>query len=122
MNTVATPPPSDLPAAFGRYTLLKLLGSGGMGAVYLAQDRQLDRRVAIKVPHLGGDAGPTVLARFTTEARAAAAIQHANICPIYDVGEVDGLPYLTMGFIEGQPLADFMAVHPPTARASAFLV
>jgi formylglycine-generating enzyme required for sulfatase activity len=93
-----------LPEPFGRYRILKKLGQGGMGSVYLAHDTQLGRKVGLKVPHLEpGDA--TVLQRFYREARAAATLHHPNICPVHDVGEQDGIPYLTMAFIEGRTLA-----------------
>ena len=113
--------PNDLPAPFGRYRLLKLLGEGGMGRVYLAHDPQLDRPVALKVPLFSEEDGPAILQRFDREARASATILHANVCPIYDVGEVDGVPYLTMAFIEGKPLEEFAALKPLTPRQAAFL-
>src|SRR5579871_3557000 len=74
----------DLPLLFGRYRITKLIGEGGMGAVYLARDTQLDRDVALKIPQFAGS-DPTVLERFHQEARAAATVQHPNICPIFDV-------------------------------------
>jgi serine/threonine protein kinase len=93
-----------LPRPFGRYTLRKLLGEGGMGRVYLAHDAQLDRLVALKMPNpVVGVAGWRE--RFLTEARAAATLTHPNVCPVHDVGEVDGQPYLTMAYIEGETLA-----------------
>ena len=101
------PTPKELPEQFGRYRILKKLGAGGMGAVYLAEDQQLERRVALKVPRFGPDDGPEVLERFYREARAAAKIVHPNICRVYDVGEEDGIPYLTMDYIEGKPLTAF---------------
>jgi serine/threonine protein kinase/WD40 repeat protein len=116
-------PPSELPAPFGRYNLLKLLGQGGMGSVYLALDTQLDRRVALKTPLFDTADGSQILERFYREARAAATVHHPNICPIYDVGECNGVPYLTMAFIDGKPLADFAGGNkPPTPRQSALLV
>jgi hypothetical protein len=114
--------PDELPAAFGRYRLLKLLGKGGMGAVYLAHDTQLDRPVALKVPFFSRADGPPILARFYREARSAATVLHPNVCPVYDVGEVGGVPYLTMAFIEGKSLADFARTRPLTPRQSAMLV
>jgi hypothetical protein len=99
------PPPGALPAHFGRYRIIRRLGRGGMGTVYLAHDSQLDRRVALKIPHFASEDGPAVLERFHREARAAAALNHPNICPVHDIGEVDGTPYLTMAFIEGESLA-----------------
>ncbi len=89
---------------FGRYRLIRLLGEGGMGRVYLAHDKQLDRPVALKMPRLDS-AGGIVLERFLREARSAATLRHPNICPIFDVGELEGVCYLTMAFIEGEPLA-----------------
>jgi predicted Ser/Thr protein kinase len=95
---------TDMQGDFGRYRILKKLGQGGMGAVYLAHDTQLDRKVALKVPHLTST-DPQVLRRFLQEARAAATIEHPNICPVYDVGEVGGRHYVTLAYIEGQPLS-----------------
>jgi hypothetical protein len=85
------------------------LGKGGMGAVYLAHDTQLDRPVALKVPTFAADDDSQVLERFYREARAAATVFHPNVCPVHDVGEIDGVPYLTMGYIEGKPLGEFVA-------------
>jgi Protein kinase domain/HEAT repeats len=95
-----------LPTQFGRYRLVRQLGAGGMGTVWLAQDTDLDRPVALKMPRLQPGDGPQVLERFYQEARAAAHLSHPNICPVHDVGSVDGVPYLTMAFIEGVPLSD----------------
>src|SRR5438105_9434707 len=96
-----------LPEEFGRYRILRPLGQGGMGTVYLAQDTQLDRLVALKVPRLGDDdqLAPEDLKRFFREARAAASLMHPNLCPIFDVGQVDGTPYLTMAYLEGRLLS-----------------
>jgi serine/threonine protein kinase len=91
----------------GRYRIEKQIGKGGMGAVYLAHDEELDRRVALKVPRFEAP-GSDVKERFYREARAAAAVEHPNICPIYDVGEHDGVAYLTMAFIEGKPLSEYI--------------
>jgi serine/threonine protein kinase/WD40 repeat protein len=115
--------PTDLPAPFGRYRLLKLLGQGGMGSVYLAHDTQLDRPVALKIPLLSPEEGSKHLERFYREARAAAALHHPNICPVHDVGEIDGIPYLTMAYIEGKPLTTFAAgPQSLTPRQAALLV
>lgn len=81
-----------------------------MGAVYLAKDTQLDRDVALKIPKFGDDSGvdtDEMLERFYREARASATIRSPNICPVFDVGEIDGQHYITMAFIEGRPLRDF---------------
>src|SRR5947209_10120302 len=92
-----------IPKNFGRYRIEETLGKGGMGAVFRAYDTQLDRPVALKVPFLGDDNDET-RQRFYREARAAATLQHAYICPVFDVGEFEGIPYLTMAFIEGRSL------------------
>jgi serine/threonine protein kinase len=106
--------PGQFPAEFGRYRLERLLGKGGMGAVYLAHDTQLDRPVALKVPGFApDDAG--LRERFFREARAAATLNHPNLCPVYDVGEHAGVPYLTMAFIDGKPLSDYVRPDKPLA-------
>jgi serine/threonine protein kinase len=97
--------PEQFPRPFGRYELRSLLGRGGMGAVYLAHDPQLDRLVALKVPRPLGDEAGEWRQRFQGEARAAATLQHPNICPVFEVGAVESQPYLTMAFIEGESLA-----------------
>jgi predicted Ser/Thr protein kinase len=116
--------PEQLPADFGRYRVLKLLGKGGMGAVYLAQDSQLDRPVALKVPNFGPEDAPALKERFFREARAAATLLHPNICPVHDVGEIDGTYYLTMAFIDGKPLADLVGpnLKPQPPKQVALLV
>jgi serine/threonine protein kinase len=97
-----------LPALFGRYQLRKLLGSGGMGTVYLARDMQLERVVALKIPHFTVNDSPEACERFYQEARAAATLAHPNLCPVYDVGELGNVPYLTMAYIEGKPLSAYI--------------
>jgi serine/threonine protein kinase len=113
-----------LPETFGRYQILRPLREGGMGAVYLARDTQLDRLVALKVPRLGDDdqLAPHDLKRFLREARSAAALLHPNLCPIFDVGEVGGTPYLTMAYIEGHPLSDLVKPFKPLSQRQAALI
>ncbi len=96
--------PLGLREYFGRYRIEKLLGEGGMGTVFLAQDTRLKRKVALKVPKLTeGDHG-FLRSCFLREAQAAAALHHPHICPIFDFGEIEGTLYLTMPYIEGQTL------------------
>src|ERR1700722_10207596 len=99
--SAASAPREFFPAPFGRYKLLKVLGKGGMGAVYLAHDSQLDRPVALKIPVFRADDDSSLKERFFTEARSAATLFHANICPIHDVGVINGCHYLTMAYVEG---------------------
>src|SRR4051812_4647928 len=90
---------------FGRYRIIKRLGRGGMGSVYLAEDTQLERLVALKVPEFGPRESPEARTRFLEEARTAATLDHPYLCPVYDAGEIEGQLYLTMAYIEGQSLA-----------------
>src|SRR5205085_12237458 len=93
----------------GRYKLLELLGRGGMGAVYLAQDARLNRRVALKLlPPDITDERSTPLRRFEQEARAASAISHPNVAHIYEIGEADGRSYITMEHVRGRTLRQMM--------------
>ncbi len=96
---VAAPTPRPIPQRMGRYRLEAGLGYGGMGSVYRAVDDGLGRAVAVKVPHEARDA-----ARFLREAKAAAAVRHPNVCPVYDMGEDAGLPFVVMELVEGGSL------------------
>src|SRR5262249_55913310 len=100
------------PEQIGRYHILCRLGAGGMGTVYQAYDPQLRRTVALKVPRLGGPSRPPGLLRerFLREARAAAAVRHPHVCPIYDVGEHEDTPYVVMAHVPGQSLAERLAL------------
>ncbi|QDV17236.1 Serine/threonine-protein kinase PrkC [Gimesia panareensis] len=95
----------QFPAQFGRYQILSRLGEGGMGCVYLARDTQLERKVALKLPQIDRHADTQFISRFYREARAAANLNHPNLCSVYDVDEIDGVHYITMEFIEGESLA-----------------
>jgi tetratricopeptide (TPR) repeat protein/predicted Ser/Thr protein kinase len=88
----------------GRYEILQTIGEGGMGAVYKAKDRELDRFVALKVirPELASD--PSILARFKKELLLAHQVTHRNVIRIYDLGEGEGVKFITMEFIEGKDL------------------
>ena len=95
-----------LPAAIGNFKPLEILGEGGMGAVYLAEDPQLGRQVAVKVMKKELAADPDAKHRFLREARAMAKIEHDNIMTIYAVGEDRGMPFLVMPVLKGETLDD----------------
>lgn len=98
-----------MPSALGGYQIVKKLGQGGMGSVYLARQMSLDRNVAVKVlsPALSEDAG--FVARFTREAYAAAQLTHHNVVQVYDIGEDVGRHFYSMEFVEGESLAGLVA-------------
>ena len=111
-----------LPAEFGRYRILRLLGRGGMGAVYLAEDSQLGRQAALKVPFFDVAGSPERAERFVREARSAAVLHHPNICTVFDAGQIDGRPFITMAYIDGTPLEEEIdpeAPMPPDRAAEA---
>jgi tetratricopeptide (TPR) repeat protein len=90
---------------FGRYELLAELGRGGMGIVFRARQTDLQREVALKMLLEGGAAGDLQRDRFFAEARHAAKLMHPSIVAVHDVGELDGIHYFTMDYVEGQDLA-----------------
>jgi WD40 repeat protein len=104
------------------YEILAELGHGGMGSVYQARQQTLKRVVALKVIRPTAQADPRYLARFRTEAEAAARLQHPNITQIYEVGQQDGVPYLALEYVGGGSLARRLAGKPQAARAAADLV
>jgi tetratricopeptide (TPR) repeat protein/predicted Ser/Thr protein kinase len=112
------PGAASLPEIPG-YRVLGFIARGGMGIVLKAHHAALNRLVAIKVPLARRLATEQDKDRFLREARAAARLRHPHICPIYEVGESRGVPYIAMGFIEGMTLQAWARQHKPTAHRSA---
>ena len=88
----------------GKYDVIDLLGRGGMGLVYRAFDRQLNREVALKTVTEGFTGDQEMLQRFYREAAKTGALKHPNIVIVYDLGEQDGFPYIVMEYLSGDPL------------------
>jgi len=95
-------------AQLGHYKLVAEIGAGGMGQIFRAVDTRLDRSVAVKIlpPHRWSD--PDFRRRFRTEARAVSSLSDPNICALYDIGELDNVPYLVMELLEGETLRDLL--------------
>lgn len=95
----------------GRYEILEVLGEGGMGAVYKAKDRQLDRLVALKVIRPELSANPDILQRFKQEILLSSKITHRNVVRIYDLGEAGALKFITMEYVQGRDLRQILKEH-----------
>ena len=96
---------TEVPQSFDRFEVLRVLGRGGMGTVYLARDSRLERPVALKVLRSEDLSTEDRRMRFLREARTAAAIRHPNVATIYEVGESSGVPFIVMEYCEGETLS-----------------
>jgi formylglycine-generating enzyme required for sulfatase activity/predicted Ser/Thr protein kinase len=113
----------QFPEKFGKYKIVEEVGRGGFAAVYKAVDTTLDRTVALKVlaPHLLWD--PTFVQRFQREAKVAANLDHSNIVTIYEVGQIEGVYFIAMQFLEGRTLSQILEAEEalPISRAQAII-
>jgi serine/threonine-protein kinase len=119
-NNTSAPwnPNAELPNIPG-YQVEAVLGRGGMGIVYKARHLRLNRIVALKMLLAGAYAGPQERERFLREAEAVAGLRHANIVQVYDVGDLNGLPYFTMEYVEGGNLAQKLMGTPQCVHYAA---
>ncbi|HET6572090.1 MAG TPA: protein kinase [Fimbriiglobus sp.] len=115
-------PPTPPPVRVTGYEVLGRIGHGGMGVVYKARHVRLDRVEALKMVLGGAHASPDQLARFRAEAQAAAQLQHPNIVQVHEVGEVDGLPYFSLEYVDGGSLAQKLGGQPQPFQFAAHLV
>jgi hypothetical protein len=121
-DTAGAELPRERLPSVGDYELLGELGRGGMGVVYQARQRKLDRLVALKMILAGAHAGLEELARLRSEAAALARLQHPNVVQIHEVGEHDGCPFLALEYVTGGSLEQKLDGTPLPARAAAELV
>jgi tRNA A-37 threonylcarbamoyl transferase component Bud32 len=116
------PPPEPLLPKIPGYEIMDLLGRGGMGVVYKARQTSLNRVVALKMIRDAGLAGPEEVGRFRVEAEAVARLQHANIVQIFDIGDWQGRPFISLEFVSGGSLADRLRGVPQSFKTAVPLI
>ncbi len=108
VGTAGPPEPEPSPETVGPYRIERLLGTGGQGEVYLAEDGRLGRKVALKVMPRSADPAGRMLERFRREGAVAARLDHPGICTVYEAGTEGGRPYIAMRFVDGESLAQWV--------------
>jgi eukaryotic-like serine/threonine-protein kinase len=121
-NADTAPKLGELPRDFGPYELIREIGRGGMGVVYEARQKGLERSVAVKMILAGNLASPDAVRRFQVEAKAAARLRHSNIVHIHEVGQFNGQDFFAMEFIKGQSLAQRIRSGPVDSHEAVRLV
>lgn len=116
-DSAFTPSSEQLPARIGRFDIRRELGHGGFGIVYLAFDPKLGREIALKIPRTEVLLSRPLRQRFVREARAAAALQHPHICPVFEAAEVDGLIYIVSPYFSQGTLAELIKQQPEPMSA-----
>ncbi len=104
--------PAMPPPILGRYAIEKRLGSSGFGSLYLATDTEIGRRVVLRIPSGSGGNSRADRTRFQRDSRMVAALCHPLLCPVFDAGQIDGVDFLAMPFVDGDPLADLLKQRP----------
>src|SRR6476659_8431678 len=107
-----------IPETIGRYDILELVGRGGMGVLYRARDKTLQRDVALKMMLVDFSHDPTARDRFEREARAVARLQHRNVVTIHELGDADGAPFIVMEFLSGKDLETLLQAETPLTLAA----
>ena len=111
-------PGSPAAGQFGRFRILRTLGQGGFGIVFLAWDPALRRQVALKVPQPEALVTPEARKRFRREAQAAAGLDHPNIVPVYETGHVGTVAYIASAYCPGPTLAEWLARQVPAGAGA----
>lgn len=119
---VGRPLPAGVPTSMGPYSLISELGRGGMGAVYLAEERPLGRRVALKVVLPENAEDPELVERFLREAQACAKLHHPHIVTVLGFGEDNGTHFYAMEYVEGRSLAEVLRREQVTQARAATLI
>ena len=121
--TISVQTGSELRSRFGRYRVVRFLGEGAFGRVYLGYDDQLQRPVAIKVPSPKQFQEPGQIAAFLKEARMAAGLNHPNIVTVHDFGETeDGAVFVVAHYVEGQTLREFLSMAPMSCEEAVRII